>query len=223
MKTMKKIFSMLLLVVFAVALMSCGGKDNNKKDDPTPEPTPSTELDKALDAKWEGNLKDRKVYLTTCGQADSGVIASILLNCGIGDTAYTSKDLLTAKEVSDAIEGTEVPAVLLVIGASSKGLGAAGVDVDDEVARAEAFVALADSGKIELIVMHVGGSARRGATSDPIIKVATPAADLLLVVNTGNSDGYFTTTATANSIELYLYKKNSGLLAAFKTLFGVAA
>lgn len=220
MKTMKKIFSMLLLVVFAVALMSCGKKDDNK---PTPTPTPSTELDKALDAKWEGNLKDRKVYLTTCGQADSGVIASILLNCGIGDTEYTSKDLLTAKEVSDAITGTEVPAVLLVIGASSKGLGAAGVDVDHEVARAQAFVALANEGKIELIVMHVGGSARRGATSDPIIKAATPAADLLLVVNTGNSDNYFTTTATANSIELYLYKKNSGLLAAFKTLFGVAA
>lgn len=226
MKSIKKIFSIFFLLVFAVSLVACGNddkKDDNKKDDDKKnDVVDEVTVDVDLDSKWAGKLVGRTVYLTTCGQADSGVVSSILSNGGVLDEAYVSNDLLTAKEVEDAVTETSgVPVVILVVGASSKGLGAAGVDVSSETSRANEFASAASQNKIELIVVHVGGTARRGQTSDPIIKAAAPDAHLLLVVETGNADNYFTNTAAENSIELYLYSKNSKMIIPFKTLFGI--
>ncbi len=214
MKSIKKILSLVFLLVIGVLLVACTDKDKP----PVVTPPPATDIDKALDVKWDGKFANRKVYLTCCGQSDISIIEACFRSAGIDSATYTTNNMLNATDINDA----EVPVVILVVGASSKGLGSAGVNVESETARASAFARAAEQGKIELLVAHVGGTSRRGATSDPIIKAITSAADLLLVVEGGNNDNYFTNTASANSIDLYLYSKSSKLVDPFKTLFGVA-
>lgn len=221
MKLTKKIFSILFLFVFALSLVACAKDNDDKPAKKDPNPI-DVSVDVDLDSKWSGNLTGKKVYLTTCGQADSGIISSVLNNGGVSDDAYVSEDLLTVTKIGEETSNFSEPtAVILVVGASSKGLGDAGVDVKSETARAKEFADAADEGKFELIVVHVGGTARRGETSDPIIKAATPSANLLLVVEAGNNDNYFTNTASEKSIEIYLYSKNSKMINTFKTLFAI--
>lgn len=220
MKSIKKVLSFLFLMILAISLVACSKKDK-EEDKGDPDVGEEKVTDVALATSWSGKLSGKTVYLTCCGQADIAILSSILSNAGVASESVVTENQLTAKEVTDAATEGQVPAVILVVGASSKGLGAAGVDVASETARAEEFATAAKEGKIELIVAHVGGKARRGETSDPIIKAATPAAELLIVVLDGDSDNYFTNAAKTNSIELYLYKKTSGLVGAFKTLFGI--
>ena len=180
--------------------------ENNQGENQT------NEIDRELDAKYQGLAKDKKVYLTTIGQADVDKVQSFFDDLDLVDGKdYTKKNNLTAAEV----EAGSV--VFLVIGTSGKGLGAAGTNLNAEKDRANAFVAKEG---ITLIVFHVGGLERRGDTTDPIIDIVCPKADLLLVVNSGNDDNKFTNIAKANNVDLYLYSKTSKMRGAVTKLLG---
>ena len=71
----------------------------------------------------------------------------------------------------------------------------------------------ADEGKISLVVLHIGGEERRGENTDPILNVACPGADLMIVVNGGNFDGYFSKSSETNNVPLYLYSGLANLVA----------
>lgn len=211
---MKKLFVFFVCAICALMLFACdkpaenGGNNNNQNNNSGN--TETVELDKALDAKYKGLLKEKKLYLTTIGQADVDKVQSLLDDLDLEEsTDYTKKNSLTASEV----EAGSV--VLVVLGTSGKGLGAAGTDLNGEKKRANDF--LAKDG-ITLIVFHVGGVDRRGDTTDPVIDIVAPGADLLLVVNSGNEDGKFTKLAKDNNVDLYLFSKTSKISNALKTL-----
>jgi hypothetical protein len=109
--------------------------------------------------------------------------------------------------------------VFLVTGTSSKGLGAASTDVQAEKNRATAFVNKANAGQISIVLLHVGGEARRGSLTDPILNVACPGADLMLVVADGDQDNLFTNFSKNNNIPLYLFSKATKMVPAFAKLF----
>jgi len=223
---MKKFLSILFVLVLALGLVAC------KKDDPTPTPDPTpvtpdpvvvvdTQVPAALQEVCQSATK---IYLTCSGQADQSIVKNVIKKAGqqLGLTFTFGKDatsdvyednLLNADSVEDG------SVVLLVVGGSNKGLGAAKTDVASEAARATAFANKAEAGKITLVVIHIGGTARRGDTSDPIIKAAAPSADLLLVVAEGNGDGYFTNVSSEHDIPLFLYSKTSKMKASFVKLF----
>jgi len=54
------------------------------------------------------------------------------------------------------------PTLIIVTGASTKGLGAANIDKEQELARVQAIVKAAKEAKMKIITMHVGGISRRG-------------------------------------------------------------
>lgn len=226
--TLKRIFGMFMVLLAALTLVACKG-GNDTPEQPGGGDTPSTEVDKALADELKGIASGKKVYLTTVGQSDVEKIENLLFSvdedANIYDAATGSADSSKAVNVAKAnlLTAAEVESgsvVLLVTGSSSKGLGSAGTDVAKEITRAQAFADKAAAGDITLIVFHVGGASRRGTSTDPVLEVACPGANLLLVVETGNEDGYFTNVAGEYNIPLYLYSKTSKIVGALKDILG---
>jgi hypothetical protein len=204
---MKKLLTLMGILMLAFVFVGCEPKE--EEEDPIDE----VELDLALSQEWDGLLEGETVYLTTTGQADIDIVENIILNGGTEESAYTRNPLLLAADVEDGA------VVVLVVGSSAKGLGAAGTDVNAENVRAQAFAAAANAGDLTLIVVHVGGVGRRGDLSDTIITSACGGADLMLVVVTGNADQFFDDFA-GTAKPLYQYSTAAKLVPVFTALFG---
>ena len=211
---MNKFKKLLTSVLLLGALTSCGGVETSGDTTPSTPSQNVVEENRALDASLVGIAEGKTSYLTTVGQADADIVNNVFKKAGLG-TAYTNNNKLTASDVEDG------SVVLLTLGASSKGLGAAGVDEAHEEARAAEFAAAAAQGKFTLILFHVGGTPRRGASSDPIIEAAFPGAAACLIVEGGNSDGFFTELSTENNVKLYSVSKTLDLVDYAKGLFGL--
>lgn len=224
---MKKLFLLMFTLILSFGLVGC----KPEEEDPEEE-DPNVELDLDLSSDFLDLCTDRKVYLTTLGQSDIDTVINIIeaaseaipvneINSGSEAVvdAVSRKNDLVASEV--AKDGDKLPVVLLVTGSSGKGLGAAGTNWEAEKARGEAFALAADSNQMILIVLHVGGEARRGTTTDPILDAVCPSARLMLVVEGGNFDKYFTNSTNEYNVPLHLYSRQAKMVSAFKTLFNI--
>lgn len=138
------------------------------------------------------------VYVTTCGQSPGALMVGLLLaEAGI---AYEEIDLLTADEflAECPVDTMRDSAGVLIVttGTSLKGMGAAGVDVDSEVARCTALIEAAREYGLVIIVAQVEGASRRVDEYDEqTITSMSPLADMLITRTDANDDGYFTTLA----------------------------
>lgn len=122
--------------------------------------------------------------ITSIGQNSDAAIVKVLLNTKMKlDLDYN----MTVK-ASD-LGGTKT--IIMVVGASSKGLGAAGINMDQEIARTEGLLKYAREKGIKIILMHTGGANRRGAASNQLIDLVIKDADAVIVVAAGNTDNYF--------------------------------
>lgn len=123
------------------------------------------------------------LLITSVGQSADGQMVRVLAQRGGLSFTYDS--------LADAGAVAGYRTVVLVVGGSSKGLGAAGINPDQEEQRALALIAAARSAGAGVIVMHVGGEARRGDLTDRFVRIAAPKADYLIVVAEGNLDNIF--------------------------------
>lgn len=111
--------------------------------------------------------------------------------------------VLMAKEADlDAVK-----TLLIVPGFSSKGLGAAGVSQQEEYERVEAVIKYAKDLKIPIVLMHIGGNARRKGQSDAFNTLVADNAQAMIVVKQADEDGFFTALAEKNNIPLTLVDK----------------
>ena len=154
---------------------------------------------------------EKPATLTSIGQsADVQMVKALLKKAGVEakfDALITDAGLKDEKTL------------VLAIGGSSKGLGAAGIKAEDELARAEKLMKAAKAKNIKIIGLHIGGEARRGELSDKFVKVAAPYCDYLIVVNEGNKDGLFTKTAAEKKIQLETVPKITNAVEPLKKLF----
>ena len=111
--------------------------------------------------------------------------------------------------------------IILAVGGSNKGLGAAGIDADQELARTDALIAKAKELGMTVIAMHVGGADRRGTLSDSFIKPAFAAADIAIIVESGDTDNLMHDILAGNSTPTAYVAKSSGARDVLKTLFGL--
>ena len=109
--------------------------------------------------------------------------------------------------------------LILVLGASLKGLGAAGLDMNEEINRVKTLLAACESRNIPIICLHLGGQSRRGELSDKIINLFLTQAGLALVVLSGNQDELFTKICQTNNIPLILLDRPSQAVVNFKEIF----
>lgn len=156
---------------------------------------------------------EKPALVTSIGQsADFEMIKVLLTRAKITFQA----DPMVKAESLNASSKT----LVIVVGASSKGLGAAGISAEDELKRTQALLKKAKELKMSVITLHVGGASRRGAMSDSLIKPCMAASDYAIVVASGDEDGLFTSLAAQAKIPLVkvdrLSSAGTPLAAAFK-------
>ena len=162
----------------------------------------------ALLLAQSGPLFEQPLLLTSAGQNAEVQIASVL--CRKAELTATLAKAATAKDLAGA------KTLVLVLGASMKGLGSAGLDIAKEKDRVQALIAEAKAKKIPILAMHLGGEVRRGETTDEMIKEYLPAARMAIVVKSGNKDGLFTRLCRDHGIVLQEVEKTLDALAPLK-------
>lgn len=193
----KKIASFALAAAMTLSLAACGGGDDKpdaSKSNNTPASTSGSQTGDAssLPEITAGSCATPAI-LTSIGQsADVEIVGTLCSKAGIEVEidATVSADDLTA----------DCKTLLLSVGGSSKGLGAAGIDADGELARVDELIKGAEDAGLSIIVMHTGGSARRGDLSDKFITPIFEKADYAIVVKSGDEDGLMAGVCASNSI-----------------------
>ena len=140
-----------------------------------------------------------QILITSIGQSPDARMINVLVSRYQIETAY--EQLASPEIIKD------FKMVIAVVGGSSKGLGAAGIDKNDELARAKALIQEIKAQEVKFLVMHIGGEARRGALSDAFLDEVVPYADHLIVVESGNQDVYFTKMSEEHKIPLEIVAK----------------
>jgi hypothetical protein len=161
------------------------------------------------------------VLVTSCGQSPGPVKLTVFLKkLGI---PYDYKSDATDKDLASKKYKT----LIIVTGASLKGMGAAGVSMKEELARTAAIIDAAKKGGVLLIGAHIEGMARRsqgaeaGDNSDEqSIDAVCPRSQALLVRKDGDEDGRFTAIAKKQNIPMIGFEKNLEIEGVLKTLFG---
>jgi hypothetical protein len=126
----------------------------------------------------------------------------------------------SAKPEDLAKDGEKVyNSMILVIGGSGKGLGAAGASIEDEMKRAEALIARGKELGIFLMGVHLGGEARRGPNTEKIIPIIVPNVDYVVVRKDGNKDGIFTELTADKKIPLTEIEKTTAFIDVLKAVF----
>jgi len=151
-----------------------------------------------------------------------------LLITSAGQSAEVQLAAVLAKRagLNYALEKTAEPAhlegfktLVLSLGASLKGLGAAGLDVPQEKERVRRLLEAAAASDIPVLCLHLGGEARRGQLSDEFISAFLPSARAALVVKSGNQDGLFTRLCREHEIFLMEADRAVNALEPLTTLF----
>ena len=166
------------------------------------------------------------VLLTSCGQSPGPTTFDIFLKRLKIDYVY-NMEATPADLAAKAKSGAPFQSVIVVVGASLKGMGAAGVSIEDEIARAKALIAEAKKRNIKVIGAHIEGMKRRaqgaapGDNSDELtIDAVCPISTMLLIKKEGDEDGRFTTISKSRNIPMIVYEKNLELENVLKNLFG---
>jgi hypothetical protein len=149
--------------------------------------------------------------ITSVGQSADVQMASVLAK-----RAGLESELNKAAVAQD-LEG--VNTLTLVIGASLKGLGAAGIDVEQEKERVRTLIAEAKKRDLPLLCLHLGGEARRGQLTDQLVTEFLPFSQMVIIVKSGNFDGFFSKICSEKNIPLVEVEKTVDVLTPLKNAF----
>ena len=189
---MKKFLALMMAAALTLSLAACG--NSSEPSTTTPAATSSTPSGSAEVAGLTEAFAEQPILLTSGGQsADYQMIGTVM---GKLEMDYEINNLATSADLGDA------KTLVVVVGGSSKGLGAAVMDADGELARLDELMSGAKDAGLSIIVMHTGGSARRGDLSDKFITPCFEKADYAIVVEAGDTDGLMAGICASNSIPM---------------------
>lgn len=160
------------------------------------------------------------VLVTSCGQSPGPLKVTVFLKrLGV---AHDYKADATAKDLAAG----KFKTVIIVTGASLKGMGAAGVSMKDELARTDALIAEARKAGVTVVGAHIEGMARRsqgaaaGDNSDEqSIDAVCPRSQVIIIRTDGDEDGRFTAISKKHNIPMLGFEKNLDLEGVLKGLF----
>ena len=132
------------------------------------------------DASLKNMVSGGNLHVTAVGQSATSTVKQLLKNAGwyITEEAEGAANVKGTYTINNTLAASGINAgdtVIIILGTSGKGLGAAGVSQADELARAQAIVAKEG---VKVIAIHTGGKGYRGESSDPIIEAVVPHADV---------------------------------------------
>lgn len=154
---------------------------------------------------------DLPIVMTPTGQTPCSITMTALF--ARLQIPVTHEPLLVPRDM------TGFNTLIVAMGASLKGLGAAGIEQDEEMQRDHMVIDAARNAGMKVIAAHIGGTARRNAIADRFITPFVPKADLLLVLAEGNQDGLFTTLSEEHGIPLIIVQDMNELLAVLEEMF----
>ena len=172
------------------------------------------------------------VLITSCGQSPGAMMLKVVMMRvwpGITPPPFEINELASPenlKEKKDA--GSPYKTLIIVMGASLKGMGAAGISIESELDRMEKLISEARNQGIFVIGAHIEGMKRRAqgasagdTTDEQSIDAVAPNSDLLVVHKEGNADNRFTAISQDKQIPLVQVEKTIDLVGEFKKLFSV--
>jgi hypothetical protein len=159
-----------------------------------------------------GSFKAQEpVFITSAGQSADVLMAKVLAKKTVLDFK------LDKTATADSIKGFK--SLILVCGGSTKGLGAAKIDKEQELERVRNLIKIAKNQDIAIIALHIGGKSRRGSLSDFFNIPVAEEADLLIVVKTGNEDEMFSKISEEKGIPLELPEKIADVTEILKSVY----
>ena len=174
----------------------------------------------------QSSTLETPAFIASVGQSAGAQQARVLaMRAGLDFT-------FEARPAPEMLEGHET--LIVVLGASTKGLGAAGVDIDAEIAWATGLFEKARELGMSIVAMHIEGGTRRGPSSDRVNTTFAPMADHLIVKGAapgqdwteaeeanGNADGLFTDIAAEQGISITYITRTLEAVDALQQIFGV--
>ena len=127
------------------------------------------------------------LLITSLGQAPDANTLFILTNRVKVPAEF--KPFATAADVA------QFKTMIVTVGTSLKGFGAAGVNLDTETARAKALAKAAKDNGVYVILAHIGGEGRRDNMTNLLLNEFAQYADGFIVYDQGNKDGFFNKAA----------------------------
>ena len=168
---------------------------------------------------------DQPVLLTSCGQSPGPLKIKVFFGRLNMDYVYNMQASVSDLQAKKK-EGKPFKSLIIVTGASLKGMGAAKVSIEEELDRVKKLIAEAKKQGIKIVGAHVEGMERRaqgaapGDNSDELsIDTVCPQSDLLLVRKDGDEDKRFTAISTGKKIPLVMFEKNMELSDVLKNLY----
>ena len=157
------------------------------------------------------SLYSQPVFVTSFGQStDAAMLDTVMKRIGV-------EYVYNATATADAIKGYKT--VVNAVGASTKGLGAAGISEAEETERAKAIMQVIQETGAEVICCHIGGSARRGTLSDLFADMVMAKASWIVLKEDANFDYKFTKFAEVNNVPISLIYATKDALTVFTEVF----
>lgn len=189
-----KTLALLLAVLTVLTFSACSGNTDTPSTSATPSTPGTPEQSGAAVEGLKEPIAEMPVLLTSVGQSADVEMVKVMMEKA--EIAVTLKGLASGADVS------EFKTLVLAVGGSSKGLGAAGIDADQEIARVKELIDAADQAGLTIVAVHIGGEARRGELSDKFIAPSFEKADYAIVVADGDKDGLMAGLASAKGIPM---------------------
>jgi hypothetical protein len=142
------------------------------------------------------------ILITSAGQSADDMILKVMLERQFGNPVDRNP-LAEASEV----EGHQT--LLLAVGVSNKGLGAAGINLEQEKARLTSVLDAAKAADCYVIMVHIGGPSRRGAGSDEVARLVAPYASKMIILADSNQDGFFDELAKEHDAALEIVESRN--------------
>ena len=160
------------------------------------------------------------ILITSCGQSPGpAMLKALMPKTGL---EIELNGLATAADIKSG----KCKTVFIVMGASLKGMGAAGIDIADELKRTAALIAEARNQKMIVVGAHIEGMKRRAqgaaegdTTDEQSIDAVAPNSDLLVVYKDGDSDNRFTTIANNKKIPMIRFDRYPDLQVELQKMF----
>ena len=221
---MKKTIAIILVVTVAISMMSAATK-NTTPSTGTAQGSATYSAETAANYKYQTSSSNRMVTIgtksvdfeapvlvTSFGQSTDGSMIEQVMK-RLKTVSYSYNPTATGADLDG------VKTVVIAVGNSTKGLGAAGISQEQETARAKEFMAAVEKKGVKVILCHIGGATRRGSLSDAFADMVLPLSSYMVVKEDGNEDSKFTSYASLNSIPITLVYGSKDTVDAFRLIF----
>ena len=221
---MKKTIAIIVIIVVAISVVSAATK-NTTPSTGTAQGSATYSAETAANYKYQTSSSNRMVTIgtksvefeapvlvTSFGQSTDGSMIEQVMK-RLKTVSYSYNPTATGADLDG------VKTVVIAVGNSTKGLGAAGISQEQETARAKEFMAAVEKKGVKVILCHIGGATRSGSLSDAFADMVLPLSSYMVVKEDGNEDSKFTSYASLNSIPITLVYGSKDTVDAFRLIF----